>query len=194
MGRLSKLPRNLKLFKILFNFLGYKTQGKNKTYKQKQKKHIKSKKHMNTNKNSNAVAPLNRGLVKQYSDDSLFPTMDFFHDEFDSFVEKAFNLAWSNPAWVTKRNYRLYDVKENDKSYTVEVEIPGFKKSEIKLQVVDGSVQLVAQNNRGTYSKTWSLTGADLDKVTSKLEDGILTINIPKIEEVQPKIINIQEN
>lgn len=137
-------------------------------------------------KENNKLAAWKGGLTKSNS-------FNVFHDEFDNFIDRAFNSFWTSPLLVTQRNYRIYDVAENEKDYTITVEIPGYKKGEIKLEIVDNSIQLTAENSKGKYIKAWSLSGANLDKVTSKLEDGVLTITVEKIPEAQPKVVEIQE-
>lgn len=139
---------------------------------------------MSTDKNNKLAAW--KGGVQSKSLQSI-------HDEFDAFIERAFGRFWSNPLLVTQRNYRIYDVTENDKDYTITVEIPGYKKSDIKLEVVDNTIQLTAENKKGKYVKAWSLYGANLDKITSTLEDGVLNIVVEKTPEVQPKSIEIKE-
>lgn len=140
---------------------------------------------MNNESKNKSVVPYKTGRVI----DSPF---GLFHDEFDSFFERALNFAWADPFWVNKRNYRIYDVKENEKSYTIEVELPRFKREQIKLETLNGVVQLTAQNEKNTYTKSWALSNANLDKVSSKLEDGVLTITIEKTPESQPKLIEIK--
>ena len=136
-----------------------------------------------------SVAPYSKGVSKYYSP---LNSWDLFHNEFDSLVDSMFNWAWSNPTWVTNRNYRLCDVKDNTDNYTISVELPGYKRSEVKLEVVGNTLQLTAENTKGKYVKSWSLSDSDLEKVTSKLEDGVLNVTIPKLPSATPKVIDIQ--
>lgn len=144
----------------------------------------------NTNK---SVTPYNKdeGKLTKY-DKSKFRTWDLFHDQFDTLRENIFNSFWSDPFLLNNRNYRVYDVKDDAKSYTIEVELPRFKREEIKLEIVNGAIQLMAQNDRNTYTKLWELPNMDLDKVSSRLENGVLTISVEKTPESQPKLIEIK--
>jgi HSP20 family protein len=144
------------------------------------------------NKENNKHTPNKWGLTKYNGCISDRSALDVFHDEFDSFMERAFNWAWSDPIWVTSRNYRVYDVKENDDNYTITLEIPGYKREEIKLETINSSIQLTAENSKGKYVKSWRLSDSNLDKVTSKLEDGVLTINVPKSPTAVAKSVTIE--
>lgn len=151
---------------------------------------------MNKENTNKSVAPCNGSkLTNRNPNADVFSIFDddfgVFHNEFDSFIERVFNRAWSNPLWLSKRNYRVYDVNEKDNEYVIEVELPRYKKEQIKLETVNNTIQLTAQNGKGSYTKTWSLSNADLDKVTSKLEDGVLTIMVPKTVQAQSKVIAI---
>lgn len=147
---------------------------------------------MNKVKNSQSVVPYNGDKLTKYNPSRF----DIFHDEwdnwFDSFAGRLFSNVWADPTFLTQRNYRAYDVQEDDKQYIIEVELPRFKRNQIKLQIVNGAIQLIAENEKGTYSKTWSLSNVNLEKITSKLEDGVLHITIEKTPESQPKLIDIQ--
>jgi HSP20 family protein len=153
----------------------------------KQKNINKNKINTYMNKETKQHVPNKWGLTKHENSQ-----LDVFHDEFDSFVERAFNWAWANPVWVTNRNYRFCDIKTENDKYTITVELPGYKKNELKLEVIDGSLQLTAENAKGKYVKSWSLSDSDLDKVTSKLEDGVLHINIPKLPKAEIKVVTIE--
>lgn len=140
---------------------------------------------MSNDKNNKLAAW--KGGVSGYS------PLNIFHDEVDSLFDSVFNSWWTDPLLVSQRNYRVYDIVNNENDYTISVEIPGYKRSEIKLEVVNNSIQLTAENSKGKYIKAWKLSNVDFDKITSKLEDGVLSITAPKTPESKPKVIDIQE-
>ena len=88
------------------------------------------------------------------------------------------------------------DIKENDVEYIIEAEIPGIKKEEINLSVEDEnlciSVERIEESNKegqnyihrerrlSSMSRRVRLAGAKLDDIKAKLEDGILSITVPK--------------
>lgn len=97
------------------------------------------------------------------------------------------------------RDIRL-DLTENDKDYVVRAEIPGAKKEDIRIDVDGNRVSISAETHKereqksdtdgrvllretysGSVSRSFSLAH-DVDEATStaKLEDGVLTLTLPK--------------
>ena len=94
------------------------------------------------------------------------------------------------------------DVKEKDNAYEVTIDLPGFKKEDIKGEIKDGYLVITASTNtenedkdedgkyirRERYSGTCSRSfyvGEDVkeDDIKAKFEDGTLKVVIPKKEE-----------
>jgi len=61
------------------------------------------------------------------------------------------------------------------------------------VSVEDSVLFIKAENkNRGVFTRSTSLwKGLDEGKISGKVEDGVLTITLPKIEKEKPKIIKI---
>merc|ERR1712032_246287 len=116
--------------------------------------------------------------------------------------KKALYRTTSSPA---ARNIRttptpptslLVDVVETKDSYMIYADLPGMKKSEIKLTVKDRTVSLSAkrqstggdgrvyhrrERHQGTVSRSLLLpANADADKITAKYDAGVLEISITK--------------
>ena len=91
------------------------------------------------------------------------------------------------------------DVKEHDDKYEVDIELPGFRKEDVKAELKDGYLTITAlkevkneqKNESGKYVRRERYTGNMSrsfyvgDKVTqeeirAKFEDGILKLQIPK--------------
>ena len=91
------------------------------------------------------------------------------------------------------------DVREKDDSYELDVDLPGFKKDEIKVQLKDGYLTLSAakgldkdqQDKQGNYIRRERYAGAmsrsffvgeDVaqEDIHAKYEDGILRLSVPK--------------
>ena len=91
------------------------------------------------------------------------------------------------------------DVKEHDDKYEVDIELPGFRKEDVKAELKDGYLTITAlkevnneqKNENGKYVRRERYTGNMSrsfyvgDKVTqeeirAKFEDGILKLQIPK--------------
>ena len=118
----------------------------------------------------------------------------FFHD-FDMFP------AWSgrNPLYGKHaRNMMKTDVRETENSYEVDVDLPGFKKDEIHVDLKDGYLTIQAakgldkdqEDKKGKYIRQERYAGAmsrsfyvgdvEPDQVSAKYEGGVLRISLPK--------------
>ena len=120
-----------------------------------------------------------------------------FDDMFD--FDKEFNRM--NRALYGKhsRNMMKTDVRETENSYELDIDLPGFKKDEINVQLDNGYLNISAakgldkdeekKNSKyirreryaGAMSRTFyvgdNLTQQD---IKAKFEDGILKISVPK--------------
>ena len=95
----------------------------------------------------------------------------------------------------------LTDIKESDKGYELEMDLPGFKKDEIKVQLKDGYLTLAAANGldkdekdkEGSYIRRERYAGSmsrsfyvgkhvTVEDVHPKYESGILSFSVPKAE------------
>ena len=120
---------------------------------------------------------------------------DFFDDDFMRFP------AWGgrNPLYGKHaKNLMNTDVRETENTYEVGIDLPGFKKDEIKVDLKDGYLTVSAakgldrdkQDKDGKYIRQERYTGAcsrsfyvgDVEStdVSAKYEDGILKISLPK--------------
>lgn len=128
---------------------------------------------------------------------SLF-TENLFDDFFDE-MDKDF-FGKKNPLYGKHaQNMMKTDVREKDDSYELDVDLPGFKKDEIKVQLKDGYLTLSAakgldkdqQDKQGNYIRreryagTMSrsfFVGEDVaqEDIHAKYEDGILRLSVPK--------------
>lgn len=125
--------------------------------------------------------------------ESLFD--DFFDDDFMRFP------VWGgrNPLYGKHaKNLMKTDVRETENTYEVDIDLPGFKKDEIKVDLKDGYLTVSAakgldrdkQDKDGKYIRQERYAGAcsrsfyvgDVEStdVSAKYEDGILKISLPK--------------
>ena len=94
------------------------------------------------------------------------PLMSFFDDAVDNFVAKSLveNIKKSNES----------------KSYKLEYEIPGFNKEDVSVTIKNDILFITAENEKRSFFKKIILNDiCDYNAVTSKLENGILYIEIP---------------
>ncbi len=93
------------------------------------------------------------------------------------------------------------DIRETDNGYIIDVDLPGYKKENIKIDVTDGYLTINAkmnqkntEDNNGKYVRRERFFGEcsrsfyvgeaveDLD-IKAKFQNGILSLEIPKIDE-----------
>ena len=139
--------------------------------------------------------------------ESLFDDMFPFDDSF--FTSKKNPLYGKNASRVMKT-----DIKENEGSYELDIDLPGFKKDEIQIELKDGYLTVSAEkgldkdeeDKKGKYirkeryagalSRTFYL-GEEIreEEIKAKFENGILSVSILKEEEKKvegPKHISIE--
>ena len=101
-------------------------------------------------------------------------------DMFDDF-DRNFFRGFGRPEHVLygKNASRLMktDVKETDEGYEVDIDLPGFNKDEIKVDLNNGYL---------TISTEKSLNKENKGKMLAKFENGVLSLMIPKKE--APKV------
>ena len=122
------------------------------------------------------------------------------NDELDRLFETPLQ-AWA-PA---------LDVREDKDKYTVDLELPGFKREDINVHLEDGSLIISGERKPetagegtevhrqeryyGKFSRALTLPVAvSPDKVKAAFKDGILTVTLPKAEEAKPKQIDVTVN
>ena len=92
------------------------------------------------------------------------------------------------------------DIFEDVENYYARFEVPGVKKEDVKLELTDRLLTVTAEkreksgNTEQSYSLTRSVSvpeGVAEDKISAKLEDGVLTVTLPKQENRKPRAIDI---
>lgn len=93
------------------------------------------------------------------------------------------------------------DLFEDDDNYYARVELPGVKKKELSLDLNDGTLlvgfERESKSEENEESPVWKRAitvpdGVDATKVSAKLEDGILTVTLPKSESHKPRKISVK--
>lgn len=126
--------------------------------------------------------------------DNLFDDM-FDFDDFD----KEFNRMMRPLYGKHAQNMMKTDVRETDNSYELDIDLPGFKKDEIKVELDNGYLSISAakgldkneENKDGKYIRRERYAGAmnrtfyvgdnlTQQDIQAKFEDGILKISVPK--------------
>ncbi|QVI34684.1 molecular chaperone Hsp20 [Lacticaseibacillus chiayiensis] len=95
------------------------------------------------------------------------------------------------------------DIQENEKSYVVKVDVPGIEKPNINLSYDHGVLSvavkheeqadhsdnkgnlLMSERSYGRMSRSYQLPNVDEAKISAKVTDGVLTIDLPKMTSEQ---------
>jgi HSP20 family protein len=99
------------------------------------------------------------------------------------------------------------DIYETKDALTVILEMPGVEKNNITVRVEDGLLYvegrldltkyqglqpLYIEYNIGHYSRSFQLSSKiDQTKIAAALNDGVLSLTLPKVEEAKPRVITI---
>ncbi len=121
------------------------------------------------------------------------------YDFFEEAMNELFPFFWYRRQ--RPQNYMRTDVKENDKEYVMEVELPGLDKKDIGLSVKDGYLNISVQKSEKeqdekekylrrerSFSCSRSYYVGDINKedIKAKYDNGILRVSIPKEQPKEP--------
>lgn len=132
---------------------------------------------------------------------------EFFDEPWEKNLFGARNPLYGKHA----KNLMKTDVKETGDHYEVDIDLPGFQKDEISVELQNGYLTIQAakgldkeeQDKKGKYIRQERYAGAcsrsfyvgedvEPEEVSAKFEDGILTISVPKAAKKQlPKQTSI---
>ena len=121
---------------------------------------------------------------------------EFFDDDFPMIPMRSIR----NPLYgKNAKNQMKTDVRETDNTYELDIDLPGFKKDEVQLDLKDGYLTISAakgldkdqEDKKGKYIRQERYAGAcsrsffvgegiEPRDVSAKFEDGILRVSLPK--------------
>ena len=109
---------------------------------------------------------------------------------------RNFFSDWTMNDWNIGSDVFKIDVKETDKQYTVDAELPGVRKEEINLNTDDRMLSISVnreenvneekenyihrERRASSMSRSIRLADANLGDIKAKLDGGVLTVMIPK--------------
>lgn len=119
-----------------------------------------------------------------------------------------FNRQLSVPVWGNEKWTPSTDISETDDSYEVRTELPGISLEDVHISVKDDYLIIKGEKRQdnvddsknykrverryGSFERRFSLPPkVDADNIKAEYTDGVLTLTIPKPEEVKPKEIPI---
>ena len=127
----------------------------------------------------------------------------FGENLFDDWFDESFGML---PEWGSRnplygkhaKNLMKTDVRETEDSYELDIDLPGFKKDEINVDLKDGYLTISAakgldkdeKDKKGKYIRQERYAGAcsrsfyvgdvEPEDVSASYEDGILKLSMPK--------------
>ena len=134
--------------------------------------------------------------------DILLPSRIFFNSFLDDF---------DSPRKLDKM--MSCDIYEKEENYILEIDVPGFKKEDINLEVEEGSLKVVAEKNMETddsdskkylhrerncmtrCERQFYIGDVSAEDIKAKFSNGSLKILVPKTEDrkVTKQIITIED-
>lgn len=132
----------------------------------------------------------------------LLPSV-FGEDLFDEMMNMDDFFGNQSPLYGKRaKNLMKTDIREQESGYEIDIDLPGFKKEEIRLQLENGYLTVSAakgldrdeQTENGTYIRRERYAGScsrsfyvgeavSEEDVHARYEDGILKLAIPKKDE-----------
>jgi HSP20 family protein len=115
------------------------------------------------------------------------------------------NLATQNQPRVQYAT-PLVDVESNEEGYTIRAEMPGVDKSGLEITVDNGELTIAGHRHtseltgepvyreirNNDFRRVYELDPAiDTAKISARIEQGILTLSLPKTESVRPRKITV---
>lgn len=136
---------------------------------------------------------MKRYLPERYNEGSLFDALD----------------SLFKPMFFDETRDMRTDIKETDAGYVLDIEMPGFKKSDLSVSLDDGYLTVsgkkhIEKNSEAKYlrkeiSEAFQRSyyvGKEVqeENVRARYEDGILSLTVPKSKpkEIKSRSINIE--
>ena len=129
------------------------------------------------------------------------PFAGLFRHPFTNVPNLAPFFGQSDAETTPPTHLRPTDLFEDAEHYFARFEVPGVKKEDLSIELKDLELNVTASakapSNDGekvfTASRSLSLpVGITADNITAKLENGLLTLTLPKPAEQKPRAISVE--
>lgn len=130
-------------------------------------------------------------------------------DAMDRLFDEAFTRPWSQTESGRYRMAPTLDMFETENDVVVKAALPGMKPEEVDINVTGEMLSIkgeikeqneskdkayhIREHRWGAFERTIGLPTAIVpDKAKAEFENGILTVTLPKADEVKPKTITVK--
>lgn len=119
-------------------------------------------------------------------------------NDFERIFEDFFSDTFNFPSYLNDARQMKVDIKEEEKEYVVEAELPGINKEDINIDLHDNQLTIMVQrdeqvkNDKENYicrerrtssiSRSFYLENVKNEEVSAKFDNGLLSIKLPKKE------------
>lgn len=124
-------------------------------------------------------------------------------------MERLFDDAVTRPVNMTGSSIPAIDLYQTNDMVVVKAALPGFKPDDVQISVTGDTLTLhgeykqeneqkdtayhIREQRYGSFERAVMLpTDVQTDKAKADFENGILTVTLPKSEQVKPKTISIK--
>ena len=128
---------------------------------------------------------------------------------FDDFLGDGFLIPAAPAAFGAKVLAAPMDVTERDDAFVAELEMPGMKPEDFKIEVNDGVLLIRGERKHESEEKTkyWHRTErvhgsferrialpntVDAERVDAAYKDGVLTVTVPKVPGPKPRSVQVK--
>ena len=120
----------------------------------------------------------------------FLPALHSILDDFDTFYNEENSVS----------KYSDYKLEENDNSYTIEMDMPGVRKEDLDIGIKENMLSIYAERKKvmksddgdkeevvSKYEQSFNISvkGIDIENISANFENGVLTLTLPKKEEVK---------
>ena len=124
-------------------------------------------------------------------------------------MDRLFDDAFTRPLSMAGFQTPAIDMYQTDDEVIVKATLPGLKADDVQISITGDTLNMkgefkekaetkekayhLREQRYGSFERTLSLPAEVIaDKAKAEFEDGILTITLPKAEEVKPKTITVK--
>ena len=145
--------------------------------------------------------------------DRINPTRDLFRvqDEMSRLIDQFLSTdLMGGRAIDTSFDWLpVMDVQEDKDKFTIQMDLPGLTKDDVNIYIRDNVLSIEGEKKRefedkdvnyhrierryGKFKRSFTIpTRVEEGKIDARFKDGVLTIVLPKVEEVKPKAIEVK--